>query len=120
MFGVFLNNSNMIASDGRLAFCVLVNRLTCPSLECMNAAVPSAGAGETGDIKNIAILQSVNVKKYLHIRQLSFSGLAGFVDAFFPFFYDYFLLSTAKFPRAIFCHFCSHFFLFLSVVLEIS
>ena len=102
----------MIASDGRLAFCVLVNRLTCPSLECMNAAVPSAGAGETGDIKNIAILQSVNVKKYFHIRQLSFSGLAGFVDAFFPFFYDYILLSTAKISS---CNFLSFLFTFFFV-----
>ena len=34
----------------------LVNRLTCPSLGCINAVVPSAGAVETGD-KNRAILQ---------------------------------------------------------------
>ena len=34
----------------------LVNRLTCPSLGCINAVVPSAGAVETGD-NNRAILQ---------------------------------------------------------------
>ena len=46
-----LNSSNMIASDRPL-----VNRLTCPSLGCINAMVPLAGAGVTGD-KNRAILQ---------------------------------------------------------------
>ena len=45
-----LNSSNMIASDRPL-----VNRLTCPSLWCINAVVPSAGDDETGD-KNRAIL----------------------------------------------------------------
>ena len=46
-----LNSSNMIASDRPL-----VNRLTCPSLGCINAVVASARADETGD-KNRAILQ---------------------------------------------------------------
>ena len=45
-----LNSSNMIESDRPL-----VNRLTCPSLGCINAVVPSAGDDETGD-KNRAIL----------------------------------------------------------------
>ena len=49
--GVSLNSSNMRAPDRPL-----VNRLTCPSLGCINAVVPSAGDGETGD-KNRAILQ---------------------------------------------------------------
>ena len=49
--GVSLNSSNMIASDRQL-----VNRLTCPSLGCINVVVPPAGAGETSD-KNRAILQ---------------------------------------------------------------
>ena len=35
-------------------------------------------------------------KKYLHIWQLSFAGLTGFVVAFFPLFRDYILLSAAK------------------------
>ena len=35
---------------------LLVNRLTCPSLGCINAVMPSAGAVETGN-KNTAIVQ---------------------------------------------------------------
>ena len=34
----------------------LVNRLTCPTLGCINAVVPLSGAVETGQ-KNKAILQ---------------------------------------------------------------
>ena len=49
--GVSLNSSNIIAPCRPL-----MNRLACPSLGCINAAVPSAEAGETGD-KNRTILQ---------------------------------------------------------------
>ena len=55
----------------------------------------------------------LNVKIYSHIREVSFSGFAGFVATFFPFFHDYIFLSAAKSPRATFCHFCSHVSLFL-------
>ena len=52
----------------------------------------------------------LNVKKYLHFRQLSFAGLAGFVSAFFPFFRDYILLSAAKISS---CNFLPFLFTFL-------
>ena len=54
----------------------------------------------------------LNVKKYLHFRQLSFAGLAGFVAAFFPFFRDYILLSAAKISS---CNFLPFLFTFLFV-----
>ena len=37
-----------------------------------------------------------HVKKYLHIRQLSFAGFAGFVAAFFRLFRNYIFLCAAK------------------------
>ena len=52
--GVSLNSSKIIAPHRPL-----MNRLACPSLRCINAGVPSAEAGETGD-KNRAILQFFN------------------------------------------------------------
>ena len=88
-----------------------MNRLTCPSLGCINAVVPSAGAGETGD-KDRAILQfhTQRQKKYLHIQQLSFAGLAGLVTVFPPFSMTIFCYLPQKSPRASFRHFCSRFF----------
>ena len=41
----------------------------------------------------------------LHIRQLSFAGLAGFVTVFSPSFHDYILLSAAKISTCIFLSF---------------
>ena len=82
MFRVSLNTSNMIASERPL-----VNRLTCPSLGCINAAVPSAGAGETGD-KNRAILHAnsiLNVKKIFAYSATIICLICGFCRRFFPF-----------------------------------
>ena len=88
-----------------------MNRLTCSSLGCINAVVQSAGAGESGD-KNRPILQfhTQRQKKYLHIRQLSFAGLAGLVTVFSPFSMTIFCYLPQKSPCATFCHFCSRFF----------
>ena len=74
----------------------------------INAAVPPAGAGETGD-NNRVILQFhiQRQKKYLHIRQLSFAGFASFVAAFFRLFHNYILLCAAKISS---CNILSFFF----------
>ena len=82
MFRVSLNSSNMIASERPL-----VNRLTCSSLGCINAAVPSVGAGETGD-KNRAILHAnsiLNVKKIFAYSATIICLICGFCRRFFPF-----------------------------------
>ena len=56
----------------------------------------------------------LNVKiTYLHIWQLSFAGLAGFVlflAVFSPFFHDYILLSAAKISTCIFLSFLFTYF----------
>ena len=112
MLRVSLNTSNMIASERPL-----VNRLTCPSLGCINAAVPSAGAGKTGD-KNRAILHAnsiLNVKKNIcifgnyHLLDLRVLSPLFSLSSI----YDYILLFASKSPGATFCYFCSQFFLFL-------
>ena len=81
-----------------------MNRLTCPSLACINTAVPSAGAAETGIGIERFSNSILDVKKYLHILQLSFSGLAGFVAAFFPF------------SMTIFCYLPQNLLMQLSVI----
>ena len=46
----------------------LVNRLTCPSLGCFNAVVPSAGAVETAAIRIERLFNAIlNVKKNICI-----------------------------------------------------
>ena len=105
-----LNSSNMIASDRRLVYLqtgslvrvwgVLIRR--CRQRE------PAKPAIRIERFSNSIL----NVKKYLHIRQLSFAGFAGFVVAFFSFFHDYILLSSAKISS---CNILSLLFTFLFV-----
>ena len=52
-----------------------------------------------------------HVKKYLHIRQLSFAGFAGFVAAFFRLFHNYIFLCAAKISSCnILSFLCTSFF----------
>ena len=117
MFRGSLNSSNMIVSDRRLV-CLWTGSLVrvwgvlirwCRQWE------PAKPAIRIERFSNSIL----NVKKYLHIRQLSFSGLAGFVAAFFPFFRDYFAICR-KISSCTFLSFLSHFFCSYQIVLEIS
>ena len=101
----------MIACDRPLVYRGLTNRLTGASLGCY---LIRRRCSRQRKLANPLIRKGQTLKKYLHIRQLSFALFAVFVTVFFPFLHRLYISICRKNPpRATFCHFCSHFALSL-------
>ena len=83
----------MIACDRPLVYRGLTNRLTGASLGCY---LIRRRCSRQRKLANPLIRKGQTLKKYLHIRQLSFAGFAVFVTVFFRFYTDYIFLSAAK------------------------
>ena len=100
----------MIACDRPLVYRGLTNRLTGASLGCY---LIRRRCSRQRKLANPLIRKGQTLKKYLHIRQLSFALFAVFVTVVFPFSQTIFFYLPQKSPRATFCHFCSRFALSL-------
>ena len=101
----------MIACDRALVYRGHTNRLTWASLGCY---LIRRRCSRQRKLANPLIRKGQTLKKYLHIRQLSFALFAVFVTVFFPFLHRLYISICRKNPpRATFCHFCSHFALSL-------
>ena len=100
----------MIACDRALVYRGHTNRLTWASLGCY---LIRRRCSRQRKLANPLIRKGQTLKKYLHIRQLSFALFVVFVTVFFPFSQTIFFYLPQKSPRATFCHFCSRFALSL-------